>query len=223
MDSASSSVLRPGATCRQSSCPKYECVEPDARIRASYGRSPTSSVTTLRSTSIAQRLAQQNLHVRLTPQDVTNGRCDVARGQPGGGHLIEQWLEQVVVAPIDDHDVDARPLQGTGRAQAPNPPPTITTRGRPVARSGRGDGRAAAAGTCTGGEDAGFMLPSLVAKRFHRVELRGPDGRPVPRDDAGHHGAEEPRGHDPRGRHRRERRRRQRDQQADREGGRPSP
>ena len=60
----------------------------------------------------------------------------LVRVEPGGGDLIEEGLEGVVVALVDDRDVDLVAPVGVRAAQGtcvvlrpPNPAPTITTRG----------------------------------------------------------------------------------------------
>ena len=71
-----------------------------------------SSRTTFRATSTASRLGEQHLDVGLAAQDVADRRRDVAGRQPGRRHLVEQRLEEVVVAPVDHDDVHARASQG---------------------------------------------------------------------------------------------------------------
>src|SRR5207249_1283675 len=50
--------------------------------------------------------AQPGVRVGLVAQHVTNGRGDLAFGEDAGGDLVEQRLEQVVVGPVHDRDVD---------------------------------------------------------------------------------------------------------------------
>ena len=52
----------------------------------------------------------------LPAQDVPQGRCDRWGGQSRGGDLVQQWLEGMVVVPVDQHDVGRRPPQ---RAHGP--------------------------------------------------------------------------------------------------------
>ena len=48
-----------------------------------------------------------------TSQDPPNRRRDVARRERSRRDLVEQWLEQVVVAAIDHRDEDGRPAERT--------------------------------------------------------------------------------------------------------------
>ena len=50
-------------------------------------------------------------HVLLPPQDLAQRRGDVRRRQPGGRHLVEHRLEQVVVAAVDQGDAHRRRAQ----------------------------------------------------------------------------------------------------------------
>ena len=43
---------------------------------------------------------------------------DVVGAQAGGGHLVEQGPEPVVVVPVDDGDVDGRRRQAGGGVEA---------------------------------------------------------------------------------------------------------
>ena len=47
-------------------------------------------------------LAQQHLDVLLLTQDEPGGRSDFALGEDSGGHLVEQWLEQVSGRPRNE-------------------------------------------------------------------------------------------------------------------------
>ncbi len=49
---------------------------------------------------------------------VAYGWRDLARGDQPGRHLVEQRLEQVVVAPVDHGDIDVLAGQPPGRRQA---------------------------------------------------------------------------------------------------------
>src|SRR5689334_4179920 len=55
----------------------------------------------------------------LSPQDrADRGRDGIGR-QRSGGHLIEQRLEEMVVVPVDQGDVDWHPRKGARRRQSP--------------------------------------------------------------------------------------------------------
>ena len=105
-------VFMPGACSASSSCPKYDCPAPPATIRLSYGIS-TGSARRPRGVDDAPLeveagdLGELDPHVAGAPQDVAQRRRDLARRQDAGGHLVQQRLEEVVVAPIEQRDVDA--------------------------------------------------------------------------------------------------------------------
>ena len=50
----------------------------------------------------------QHRGVLLAGQDAADRHGDLRRRKAGGRHLVEQRLEQMVVAPVDDGDVDRR-------------------------------------------------------------------------------------------------------------------
>ena len=54
----------------------------------------------------AGHLGELHLHVLCLPQDVAQRRRDLAGRQDAGGHLVEERLEQMVVAPVDQRDLD---------------------------------------------------------------------------------------------------------------------
>ncbi len=76
--------------------------------------------------------------VHLPAQHAADGRGDVGRIQRGGGHLVEERLEEVVVAAIDHRDPHRRPPQGraprTGRRsrRRRSPPGGATSLGGPA-------------------------------------------------------------------------------------------
>ena len=63
------------------------------------------------------RLAKQHANVRRPPDNPPDRRRDVAGRQRGGGHLIEQRLEEMVVMPIQQRDAEGPPPQDFGRRQ----------------------------------------------------------------------------------------------------------
>ena len=68
--------------------------------------------TTMRAAvSMPQHLAHVHGDVALVAQDVAQRRGDRRRREPGGGHLVEQGLEQMMVAAIDQRDLDRRALE----------------------------------------------------------------------------------------------------------------
>ena len=65
-----------------------------------------------------RHFTQPYIHVALPAEDVAQRRGDVRRGQAGGGDLVEQWLEQVVVAAVDQGDMQAGAGKGAAGPQA---------------------------------------------------------------------------------------------------------
>jgi hypothetical protein len=64
---------------------------------------------------------------------VTQSRRDLTgRQQPGGG-LVEQRLEEMVVSPVDEGDIDIFPAEQAGRRKAAE---TATDNDHTVARTG---------------------------------------------------------------------------------------
>ena len=59
-------------------------------------------------------LVHEDLGVGLVAQDGADGLGDVCRGKHGQGDLIEQGLEGVVVAAVDEGDVHGQMGQGLG-------------------------------------------------------------------------------------------------------------
>ncbi len=66
----------------------------------------------------AGRLGQQHRHVLLATQDEAQGLGDLRGRERARGHLVEQGAEEMVVAPVDQGDVDVVTGQGTGSVQA---------------------------------------------------------------------------------------------------------
>ena len=76
-------------------------------------------------------LLHQHGRVLLRGQDAPDRHGDLRGREPGRRHLIEQRLEQMVVAAVDDGDVDIGALRKPIAAfRPPKPAPRITTRGR---------------------------------------------------------------------------------------------
>ena len=87
----------------------------------------------------AGHLGELHADVVGPAHDVAYRRCDLARREHARRHLVQQRLEEVVVAAVDQRDVDGLAGRGAGRPSSPpKPPPTTTTRWRGVAVS-RGD------------------------------------------------------------------------------------
>ena len=62
-------------------------------------------------------LSQQHPDVAVAPQRPADRFGNIGGRQGGGRHLIEQWLEQVVVAPVDDGDLDVGVAELAGAGQ----------------------------------------------------------------------------------------------------------
>ena len=77
--------------------------------------------------SMREHLAHEHGDVALLAQDVAQRRGDGRRRQAGGGHLVEQRLEQVMVAAIDQRDLDRRARAAARTAHKPAKPPPMTT------------------------------------------------------------------------------------------------
>jgi hypothetical protein len=108
ISSASSTVFSPGARRSHSACPKYEWlapggddqgVEPDLAVREEH---------LLPRDVDRARLGEEHGRVLLSPQDPPDRRGDVRGGELGGGDLIEEGLEEVVVLPVEERDADRR-------------------------------------------------------------------------------------------------------------------
>ncbi len=93
--------------------PKSFVDDPAARIRKSYGTERSSIDLHDPLAEIhAGHGAQPHADVVVARADGPDGMGDVVRGQGGGGYLVEQGPESVVVVAVDQGDVDG------GRGQA---------------------------------------------------------------------------------------------------------
>ena len=63
-------------------------------------------------------LRQDDLDVLVAAHHVTQHRRDLTRREDARGHLVEERLEQVVVPPVDQRDVDVGARQQAGGRQA---------------------------------------------------------------------------------------------------------
>jgi hypothetical protein len=66
----------------------------------------------------AFHLREAELEVPLCAEDGPDGIGDLARGQSSGRDLVQERLEEVIVAAIDQHDVDGRATKGHGNPEA---------------------------------------------------------------------------------------------------------
>ncbi len=65
----------------------------------------------------AGHLAHRDDGVGLPPYRLTDRDRDVAGRQHRGGHLVEERLEHVVIAPVDQEDLDRRAPEGFHRSE----------------------------------------------------------------------------------------------------------
>src|ERR1035437_3669547 len=65
------------------------------------------------------RLTENDARILVPAQDGSQGLGDVARRQGAGGDLVKQRLEEVVVAPVDERDLDRRILAELPRRVQP--------------------------------------------------------------------------------------------------------
>lgn len=84
----------PGAGC------EHEVVVVDRAV---------GKLDTLRTAVDACDLAEPDRGVTLARQDRANRPGDVGRCEPGRRDLIQQRLKQVIVLPVDEHDIGACP------------------------------------------------------------------------------------------------------------------
>ena len=63
-------------------------------------------------------VGEQHARVGLAAEDAAQRRGDLALGEDAGRHLVEQRLEQVVVRPVDERDLDGRAAERLGGVQA---------------------------------------------------------------------------------------------------------
>ena len=107
ISSASSRLLRPGARDSQSSCPKYACRAPEATTRVVVGEEPPSRERDLAPVRVDRNgLGQHDVRVLLAAQNRPDGVGDVGRREGRRRDLIEERLEEVMVAPVDHRDPD---------------------------------------------------------------------------------------------------------------------
>ena len=79
-------------------------------------------------------VGQEDGRVALPAQDVAQGRGDVRRGEAGGGDLVQERLEDVMVVAVDERDLDGRAPQRARRGKAGETPADdddARSRGRP--------------------------------------------------------------------------------------------
>ena len=85
----------------------------------------------------ADRLAQQHPGVRVAPEDRSQRLRDVTRRERARRDLIEQWLEDVVVAAVEHRDLDA--VVATQRASGIEPAETTADDDHAMASGSRRD------------------------------------------------------------------------------------
>ena len=77
------------------------------------------AVTVLRLEVETGHLGELDLDVALAAKDVADGRSDLSLGENAGRDLVEEGLEQVVIAPIHEGHVDrGAPQEACGKEPA---------------------------------------------------------------------------------------------------------
>src|SRR5436853_7516109 len=61
---------------------------------------------------------EQHRDIRLVRQNRANRLCDIRRGKPRGGDLVEQWLEQMMVLTINQRDARFRLIKAFAEYQS---------------------------------------------------------------------------------------------------------
>ncbi len=85
----------------------------------------------------ARHFAEQHVGVEMLAEQPADRRRDVARRQPGGGHLIEQRLEQVIVVAVDQRHSHAGRCQARGTCESAEPCADDDDSRQAVQREGR--------------------------------------------------------------------------------------
>ena len=73
-------------------------------------------------------VGEQRRHLGAVAQEIADRPGDLAGGERSGRDLVEQRLEQMMVAAIDQRDLDRRTGKTKVVSSPPKPAPTITTR-----------------------------------------------------------------------------------------------
>src|SRR5918994_2131754 len=69
----------------------------------------------------ADRLVESNRHVTCVAKDRARWLCDFVGRERRSGYLVQQWLKKVVIAPIDQDDVNRGMAQVLDQGQASEP------------------------------------------------------------------------------------------------------
>jgi hypothetical protein len=139
ISSASSSDFSPGAAFAQSSWPKYaKCAPGGDDQRVVVDRAAVRQQHLPRVDVDADRLAEQHGRVLALAEDRPQRLGDLARAQRASRDLVEQRLEEVEVAAIDERQRDLRlAAEDPGRVQAGEPAANDEHAMPPVGRGGR--------------------------------------------------------------------------------------
>ena len=123
MSSASSRVFRPGRVGRPLVVAEVGVVRPGGQDQVVVRESSRILVEDdlLRRNIDGVDLGQDHLHVRLAAQHRSDRLRDVRRRKRGRRHLVEQGLEQVVIAPVDEGDVHGCVGERLRGLQSPEP------------------------------------------------------------------------------------------------------
>jgi hypothetical protein len=72
-------------------------------------------------------ISQHNVEVRLLSLELADRRRNFGRREHRGGDLIQQWLKNMMIAPIDQDDLDIGPPERSRRGNSRKPAAEITT------------------------------------------------------------------------------------------------
>ena len=120
-------ALQARRSSAQSSWPKYAWVAPVATMRWSYR--PRRRPARPASPHVDRGgLRQQDLTFLVTEDPADRGG-DVGRAQRGGGHLVEERLEEMMIGAVEDRDPPGARRSARAAASPAKPAPMMTTRG----------------------------------------------------------------------------------------------
>ena len=75
-------------------------------------------------------LVENDSDVRLIAKNAADRLSDIRRRQLGSGYLVEEGLEKMVIAPVNQDDLDRSVGQRLRRSEPSKSPPMMTTTGR---------------------------------------------------------------------------------------------
>ena len=69
-----------------------------------------------------KRLTEQDSRIPMPAQHGAQRRGDLTRGKRAGRHLVQQWLKQMKIAPVDQRHFHRRVAQGLRGVQSAETP-----------------------------------------------------------------------------------------------------